>query len=155
MLTKTIPGFGEIIIQTVLFDMNGTISTDGEIPGPTKERLRKLAQFCSLSVVTADTFGTAATVFQELPVTLKILTGEACSQKKELIDELGTNSTVAFGNGNNDVLMLREAKIGICVIGKEGASVAAMTAADIVVNSIDDGLDLLLNTDRLKATLRM
>jgi soluble P-type ATPase len=50
--------------------------------------------------------------------------------------------------------MLKIAKIGIAVTEGEGCSVEAITAANIHVRSIVDGLDLLLNPMRLKATLQ-
>jgi len=40
------------------------------------------------------------------------------------------------------------------VLLEEGCSVEALCSADILVKSILDGLDLLLNPLRLKATLR-
>lgn len=50
--------------------------------------------------------------------------------------------------------MLKKAVLGIAVIGYEGASVKALNAADIVVKDINEGLGLLQNPKRLKATLR-
>jgi soluble P-type ATPase len=50
--------------------------------------------------------------------------------------------------------MLKEAAIGIAVVGPEGASAAALQQADVVTRSIIDALDLLLNPRRLVATLR-
>jgi len=67
---------------------------------------------------------------------------------------LGKEKCVAIGNGANDVLMLKQSAIGICVIGKEGASSEAVQHSDIVVYDINDALDLLLNPKRIIATLR-
>jgi soluble P-type ATPase len=39
-------------------------------------------------------------------------------------------------------------------MGPEGTSTEALRAADVVVMSINDALDLLLHPERLKATLR-
>ena len=61
---------------------------------------------------------------------------------------------VALGNGNNDRKMLKIARIGIAVSQAEGCAVDALSAADILVTSAQDGLGLLLNTKRCKATLR-
>ena len=44
--------------------------------------------------------------------------------------------------------------LSICVMGKEGCCGALLMHCDIVVTSIDDALDLLLKTGRLRATLR-
>jgi soluble P-type ATPase len=50
--------------------------------------------------------------------------------------------------------MIQSAAIGIAVMGREGLSQEALQAADLVVPSILDALDLLLNPRRLVATLR-
>ena len=67
---------------------------------------------------------------------------------------LHPEATVAVGNGNNDQLMLKESGLGIAVLQGEGMSRAAMENADIIVKDISDAFDLLLNPQRLIATLR-
>jgi len=67
---------------------------------------------------------------------------------------LGAENVIAYGNGNNDRLMLRTAKIGIAVCLVEGYASDALKFADVMVTSIIDGLDLLLEPKRKKATLR-
>jgi P-type E1-E2 ATPase len=80
--------------------------------------------------------------------------GDECKQKAEFVGELGPHSVVAIGNGANDVEMLRQAAIGIAVMGGEGLAVGCLTAADLVVPSIEAALDLLIYPRRLLATLR-
>jgi soluble P-type ATPase len=50
---------------------------------------------------------------------------------------------------------LKEAALGIAVLGDEGLSVSAMQNADLVVKNISDALDLFLKPKRLTATLRV
>jgi hypothetical protein len=45
--------------------------------------------------------------------------------------------------------MLREAALGIAVVGPEGLASGALAAADVVVVSINAGLGLLVNSKRL------
>jgi soluble P-type ATPase len=71
-----------------------------------------------------------------------------------VVDGLGAGQVVAIGNGANDVDMLRTSALGIAVLGPEGLATPALLAADVVVASIDDGLDLLLQPKRLIASLR-
>lgn len=61
---------------------------------------------------------------------------------------------MAIGNGRNDVAMVKDAAIGIAVIGLEGAAGETIQATDVVVQEIKDALDLIANPHRLKATLR-
>jgi soluble P-type ATPase len=78
---------------------------------------------------------------------------EASEKKLEFVRRLGGTRTVAIGNGFDDVLMMEEAGLGICVIGKEGASAETMGKADVVVTDILDALDFLLKPLRHRAAL--
>jgi len=40
----------------------------------------------------------------------------------------------------NDLMMLKTAKIGIAIIGRERCAVDSLTAADVQVRSVEDGL---------------
>jgi soluble P-type ATPase len=75
-------------------------------------------------------------------------------EKLNYLQRLDANCCACLGNGRNDVLMLKNAALGIAVVGKEGAAVEAILAARVVALSILDALDLLLRPLRLKATLR-
>jgi soluble P-type ATPase len=120
-----------------------------------KEQLNKIAQFLSVHIITADTFGTAREELKDIQCETIFLTGEDQDiQKEDYIKKFGPDHVAAVGNGNNDRRMLHAARLGIAVIEGEGASAQAVMAATIVVKSIADAFDLLLNTTRCKATLR-
>jgi soluble P-type ATPase len=72
----------------------------------------------------------------------------------ELVKKLGKEKTVAIGNGFNDIDMFKEAILSVAVIEGEGACSKLILNSDIVTRSIDEALDLFLNTDRIKADLR-
>jgi soluble P-type ATPase len=74
--------------------------------------------------------------------------------KQAYVERLGAAQAVCIGNGRNDSLMLSCAALGIAVSGKEGAAVAAVSAADLLVPDIVDALDLLQHPRRLLASLR-
>ncbi len=116
------------------------------------ERLARLGRDLELHLLTADTLGTASRLAAGLP--LSVVTIARGSEKADLVRRLGPDQTVAIGNGRNDEAMLRVARLGIAVIGHEGASTAALLAADIVCLSILDALDLLLDERTLASTLR-
>ena len=50
--------------------------------------------------------------------------------------------------------MFDQADLSVAVIEKEGLYAGLLNHADVVTTSILDALDLLLHTDRLRATLR-
>jgi soluble P-type ATPase len=70
------------------------------------------------------------------------------------VQQLGPTHVVAFGNGANDTGMLRLAILGIAVLTSEGIAIRALQAADVLVHSLLDTIDLLLQPKRLIATLR-
>ncbi len=155
MIEVTIPGRGRYEIKHLVLDLNGTIALDGSLISGVSDRLQRLANLLSIYVITADTYGCASHLENDLPIKLlRIEKGNEAAQKLALIEQLGKANTVAIGNGSNDVLMLRESALGICVLGTEGAATEALMASTVVVTDINAALDLLSNSSRLVATLR-
>jgi soluble P-type ATPase len=155
MIEINIPGFGKVKLEYLVSDFTGTLSVDGELSRGVRERLNRIAGILKIHIVTADTFGRAKAELNGIQCAIKILKGKNHDvQKKEYVNKLGADQVVAFGNGINDRKMLKAARIGIAVSLNEGCAIEAIRAADIHVTSALDGLDLLLNTKRCKATLR-
>ncbi|WP_425447695.1 HAD family hydrolase [Dethiothermospora halolimnae] len=155
MIKINIPSYGELNISHLVFDYNGTIAVDGKISDNVKGKLKLLKKEIDIHILTADTYGNARENLKEIDVDLHIISKENGTQDKvNFIKGLGSNNVIAIGNGNNDVLMIKEARVGICIVGKEGCSSKLLLNSDIVVNSINDCLNMLINTNRLKATLR-
>jgi soluble P-type ATPase len=155
MFELDIPGFGAVTLEYLVSDFTGTLSEDGKLVPGVKDRLNKIEAFLKIHILTADTFGKAKAEMEGVNCEMHILKGENHDvQKEEYVRKLGAEKVIAFGNGNNDRKMLNASKIGIAVCLKEGCSVDAIKSADIMVTSITDGLDLLLNSKRMKATLR-
>ena len=155
MIEIAIPGRGNYTIKNVVVDLNGTIAVDGKIIQGVKEKVAILSQELDIFLVTADMNKNAERLVKDLPVKLyKIKETEENNQKLRVVLKKGKNNTVSIGNGCNDVSMLKESAIGICIVGGEGASTEAMMASDLVVATINDALDLLLKPHRLRATLR-
>jgi soluble P-type ATPase len=154
-LGVSIPGWGELRVTHVFFDLNGTLACDGFIADSTRARLTTLGQQLSLYVMSADTHGTLELVTADLPLQAQRVRRElGAPEKLDFLIGLGADQTIAVGNGRNDVAMLEAAALGIAILGPEGAATAALLAADLVFNRIDDALDCLLNPKRLVATLR-
>ena len=155
MYSVDIPGFGEVKVEYLVSDFTGTLSVDGELLPGVRDRLNRIGEFMQVRILTADTFGKAREALEKVNGTITILTGSDHDlQKEAYVKELGQDKVVALGNGNNDRKMLAAARVGIAVAEDEGCAVEAIVAANIMVRSAQDGLDLLLNPKRLKATLR-
>jgi len=155
MIEIDIPGGATLRLSHLVADYNGTLACDGRLIGGLAELIRRVSAVLKVHVVTADTFGQAAEQLEALPVTVTILpAGAQDEQKAQRVRELGADEAVSLGNGRNDVMMLGEARLGICIIESEGACSQALVAANVVCRSASEALGLLLNPKRLMATLR-
>jgi soluble P-type ATPase len=153
-ITVEVPGRPTIEAGHLVLDLNGTLAVDGSVPAGVVERLRDLTGRVGIHVLTADTFGTASGLKAPGIRVVRLGPGDQVEAKAAAVRALGAARTVAIGNGMNDEAMLREAALGIAVIGREGAAVRTLMAADLAVTSIEDGLDLLRFPKRLVASLR-
>jgi soluble P-type ATPase len=155
MIEINIPGWGDMEIENIVLDLNGTIATDGRIPTEVKEKINSLSHGVKIYILTADTQGTASEESSDVKAELlRVSEKDSTEVKLRVMESLDPTRTVAIGNGNNDHLILKEAALSIAVLGDEGASFSAIKSADIIVKNISDALDLFLKPKRLIATLR-
>lgn len=155
MISFNIPGIGDIGLENSVFDLNGTIAVDGEIPEEVKSKLNRLSKELHIYLLTADTYGTVEEAISGLSIeVVRISPAQESQKKRDFVLKIGKERTVAVGNGANDALMLKESRIGIAIIGCEGASKDAIINADIVVHGAKDAIDLLLYPKRIISTLR-
>jgi soluble P-type ATPase len=152
MRTVAIPGTAGLKLEHLVLDLNGTLTDRGALIAGVAIRLKRLAGVVQLHLVTADTFGTAHQLGVRLGI--DITTVANGDEKAAFVTELGADVTVAIGNGRNDEAMLRTARLGIAVIGPEGAAVSTVLAADVVCRGVTDALDLIAHERLLAATLR-
>jgi len=150
--TIEIPGGDPIRLEHLVLDINGTLTNRGELIDGVAERLERLAGDLALHIVTADTLGTANALGDRLGVSVTIIRTGA--DKAAFVRRIGAWGTVAIGNGRNDGAMLRASRLGIAILGPEGAAGLTLHAADVVCRSITDALDLLLDRRALIATIR-
>jgi P-type E1-E2 ATPase len=158
-----IPGRGTYRLDHLVLDVNGTVAAGGQLIDGVRERLHTLRE-TGLDVhwITADTRGRQEALDAALgwaAVRISPNHGPAgvrseADQKAAFVQRLGADHVVAIGNGANDAGMLREAALGIAVLGPEGLDLDALQVADMLAADILSALDLLLDSDRLVATLR-
>ena len=155
MITYEIPGRGNIEIENIIFDYNGTIAVDGKLIEGVKDLINKLAKYVNIYILTADTYGSVISECGD--INGKVLTfpnENAGKSKREIVEKLGGYCTLCIGNGYNDIPMFNEAALSIAVVEGEGASGKLLVEADIVTRSILETLGILLNGNMVKATLR-
>jgi soluble P-type ATPase len=147
-------------IETLVTDYSGTLSCGGKLTGGVEERLIRLAEVVDLHVLTSDTFGTARRELMNIDVTIKILEGDQHDVQKQryALDRCDPSRTAALGNGANDRLLLQAVReaggLGVAVDNGEGCATETAAAANLLIHGVANALDLLLEPDRLKATLR-
>ena len=155
MLEVDIPGFGTVRLKHLASDFTGTLSMHGRLVPGVKELLNRVAAILDVHILTADTFGTARSELAGVACRLHILEGNnEDAQKEGYVQSLGAENVIALGNGNNDRKMLKAARIGIAVSLNEGCAMEAAFSANILMTSATDALELLLQDNSLKATLR-
>jgi soluble P-type ATPase len=160
MIRLDIPGFGAREISHLVCDYSGTLAFAGVIHPGVRARLVQLAGLVQVHVVTADTFGTAARELAGLPVTLHLIAGDNHEEAKRTYAlRLDPRRVAAVGNGNNDRLLLRAVRdaggLAVAVDNGEGCAVEAILSAHLLVHGAENALDLLLEADRCRATLRL
>lgn len=155
MIRYEIPGREEIEIENIIFDYNGTLAVDGNLIDGVYQLINELSKVANIYILTADTYGTVKN--QCKTINAEVLTfpnDNAGYSKREIIKRLGGNNTLCVGNGFNDILMFRESILSIAVIEGEGVSAKLLIEADIVCRSIIETLEIILNGNMIKASLR-
>jgi soluble P-type ATPase len=152
-----IPHFGLFEIRNIIFDINGTLQFNGKISNKLVEKFRELKQHYNLYLISSDTRGNLNELAKQLDTKyVRINTADqtdAEAKNKELL-KLGKENTAAIGNGNNDMLMLKNAALGILIIGSEGASSKSLMNADVIFTNPIDAINFLLDEKAIIATLR-
>ena len=163
MITIDIPGREPLLIRWIVSDYTGTHAFAGALRAGVKDRLKQLAAMVLVHVITSDTFGTARRELADLPLTLHLLDA-GMSHDRQKLQYLTDNGieprqVAAFGNGNNDRLLLKAVKeaggLAVAVDNGEGCALDAILNANLFIHGSENALDLLLQSDRCKATLRL
>ncbi|MHB8621547.1 MAG: HAD family hydrolase [Chloroflexota bacterium] len=155
LIPLEIPGFGSLRLRHAVFDVNGTLAVDGQGAPEIGARLAALSAHAEVHLLSSLSHGNQEELERSLGFAIhRVQPGNEAEQKADYIRQLGAERCVAVGNGRNDVLMLKEAALAIVVLNPEGVAASALGAADIVVPSPLEAVDLLLNPRRILATLR-
>lgn len=141
-----------LVLDTVVLDLNGTLSVYGKIPAGVPlllARLRKKG--FKILLLTGDQRGTAKRLCKELGITYEIAHGSA--EKAAAMKRFGKRC-VAIGNARIDNGMFTHAALSIATLQAEGIHTGILKHVDIIVPSVKDALMLLLDPDALCATLK-
>jgi soluble P-type ATPase len=157
-ITIEIPGFGRRVIRTVVSDYTGTLSCTGNLVPGVRESLLKLLDLVEIEIVTSDSYGTARQELSEILVPHYLTEERHDVEKQDFVRRFDIEHVAAFGNGNNDRLLLKTVKqaggLAIAVDNGEGCALDALLQANLFVVGAVNALNLLLETKACEATLR-
>ena len=154
MITIQRPDQDNFEIDFILIDFEGTLALDRRVHPKAKDKINLLSKRTKIYILTKEEKECVEEALKKVKSELIYLSEENSSQQKlDWLHQLGATRTVAIGNGIDDISMIEEAGLGICVLSKEGTSSEAMKKADVVFMNILDALDFLLKPFRQKATL--
>jgi soluble P-type ATPase len=154
MISIQRPGMESLDIHFVLIDFEGTLAMDGRVHPKAKDKVNLLSKRVTITILTKSNREKVEETLRKMRAEILYVTeGDSSQQKLNALQRLGAHQTVVIGNGLDDVRILEQAGLGMCVIGKEGASAEAMAKADLVVTHVLDALDFLLKPLRQRAIL--
>ena len=154
MIAVQRPGQEPLEIDVILIDFEGTLASDRRVHPKAKDKINLLSKRVRICILAKGEKERVAEVLKRAKAEIIFLKeGEASREKLNLLRQLGAGRAAAIGNAADDALMLEEAGLGICVIGREGTAVETMQKAGLVFPDIVDALDFFLKPLRQKATL--
>jgi soluble P-type ATPase len=149
----TIHGRDQLEIQTIILDLNGTLSVGGVVPRGVKERLAGLKdKGFKVLFFTGNTRNDADELAAALDIEWRL--AKSAEDKRNLALELNPGTCASIGNGLIDLELMKAVKLRIVTLQAEGVHVQTLLNSDIVVPNINDALDLFIDERRLIATLR-
>jgi P-type E1-E2 ATPase len=155
MIELNIPGRGQMELEHLVCDVNGTLAVDGKLLDGVVREFSTLKDRLTIHLLTADTHGKQEIIDRQLNLNaVRIEPGEEAVQKAEYVQRLGADRVVAIGQGANDAAMLQAAQLGICVFSPEGVAAETLLAADLAIVDIISALELLEKPLRIVASLR-
>jgi soluble P-type ATPase len=148
-----VPGSGSVELKTIILDLNGTLSVGGTIVDGVKERLARLkAAGFNTILFTGNTRGDADSIASDLGIEWKL--AKSAEDKKKHALALDPDTCASIGNGLIDLQLMKVVKLRIATLQAEGIHVQTLLNCDVVIPTINDALDLLIDPQRLIATLR-
>jgi soluble P-type ATPase len=148
------PGQNPLEIEFILLNFEGTLVTDRRIHPKAKDKLNLLSKRTNIYILAKGEQEAIREILKKVKAEVVYFKeGEVSQGKLDLLRQLGAAKTVAIGNGVDDVPMIEEAGLGICIIGVEGTSGEAVKKADVVFTDILHALGFLLKPMRHKAAL--
>ncbi len=147
------PSGTNLQLDTIILDLNGTLAVHGNIAEGVKEQIDQLKVLgFEIFLLSGDTRGNAQKIADTLGITL-VVTSNA-KEKGKFVESHHPDTCASIGNGKIDLETFKLAKLSIATLQAEGVFAGAIPFLDIIVPSIQDALQLLIDPNTLVSTLR-
>lgn len=148
------PGQEALQIDHLLIDFEGTLAMDRRVHPKAKDKINLLSKRLKIYIFAKEEKERVEEVLRRVRAEIVFLNqGDSSKQKLEFLNSLGGFRTAVIGNGVDDLPMLKEAALGMVILGKEGTSGALIQVANLIFTNVIDALDFLLKPLRQRATL--
>jgi len=144
-----------IEIKTIVLDLNGTLAVNGQLVVGVAERIERLKNELGfrLILLSGDQRGNGSFIANALGIDFR--KANSREEKECAILEYDCKTTAAIGNARIDIGTFKQAKIAIATLQGEGIHTGILKEVDIIVPSILDALDLFIDPDSFKATMKI
>ena len=140
-------------INTIVLDLNGTLSVNGVIPSEIPGLLSQLKKLdVRLILLSGDIRGNAQKLADDLG--MELVVAKNAHEKEKAILQLEPETCAAVGNARIDIGAFKHAKLSIATLQAEGIHVDILKYVDILVPSVADALNLFINKKSLLATMK-
>ena len=154
MISIERPNQGNLEIEFILIDFEGTLASDRRVHPKAKDKINLLSKRARILIFTTGEKESVSAVLRNVKAEVVYLReGEASRGKRDLLQQLGPRRTVAMGSGMSDIEMIQNSGLGIGVMSREGTLSEVIGKADLVFMTVVDALDFLLKPLRQRATL--
>ena len=141
-------------LDTLFLDLNGTVALNGVMVDGVAQRIAKLKDLgYKVVLLSGDLNGNATQIAEKLAI--DFVKATSTEEKAEVVARYDKKRVAAIGNARIDIGMFENAEFSIVTLQSEGIQAKILNYADVVVNSINDALDLLIDRSIFEATMRI
>ena len=95
MISVSIPGWGDLDIEYLVIDYNGTCAFDGKMKESVKEMLERVSRYIKVFIITSDTYGNIDSEGNTIGFSIIKVGKESSSQEKAKINKELADVSVA------------------------------------------------------------
>jgi len=148
-----IPEVWILELDTIVLDLNGTLTCKWVLELGVKEKLQNLVKLgFTIYLLSWDQRGTGEWFAKNLGI--QFHTASSSQEKWDFVASLDVKWIVAIGNARIDIWMFENAQLSIATLQWEWIHTEIIQHCDIIIPSIIDAFDLLIDIDIMKATMR-